>query len=787
MSYVSGIFYIDFVNGLDTARTALTTVVADNPTGTVTRMYKVGHGLTTGAIVVTSAFTAWLSGSWKITRVDADYFTLDDCVWQATADANGTVTPHGGSSWADAWKTTTLGATAARIQAGDEIRIAKSPDPYSVGNADWTQNSKTVTLATSGRTKVIENGDAGDWTAVNATSAARLAVATEAKEGSYCMKIIQDATPTTTQVQAYYATGTLDLSAYQGISFWIKNEAAILATHYTLNLYTTTDASGAAAHSFAIPAIPSVREWVAFNIYGGGNLTNGIKSIALVNGSVAPTPSKYVYLDNIIATKFSGGIASDINLTSLISKNSAAQDGTEEWLPIQSINDTVILIGNINSTKANAGRGYSGTTETTKATYCREVVPLTMQTGVGTLSSPLTVNATTLTGNSTSGISYKGGYDITNPNLCNGETFWSGQNELGGGFYFTEAYDYITISHLNFVHFYSGISAAKANFKININDCQTITACYRGIWFNASVLTFNNLRCLVNNGIGIYCEANATCVLKGTIATISGNFYGMYTLAAGCLISAEKISKANNNDYFMYNTGKITIGEVTDSSYNSSSFVYNNGVTSINKITTTNNAVVIKHATGTIYLYDWTSTSDTADIEFVAIPTYYIADCFTFSGKNDGTINNDYVYALQGTITKQNSVKEAGTNYSIKYSPSGVRRKSEFPLQLPITNGYLIAVNANKLVTFTVRMRKTATTNIIGGIRIAAPQLGITSASTIDWKMTNTADTWETVTATFTPTEAGVIELTPYAYYADAASTYTDSVYFGAITISQAD
>lgn len=50
-----------------------------------------------------------------------------------------------GSSWANAWKTITSGATAARIAPGDTIRIAKSPDPTSIGNATWTNLSKTVT------------------------------------------------------------------------------------------------------------------------------------------------------------------------------------------------------------------------------------------------------------------------------------------------------------------------------------------------------------------------------------------------------------------------------------------------------------------------------------------------------------------------------------------------------------------------------------------------------------------------------------------------------------------
>jgi len=37
--------------------------------------------------------------------------------------------------------------TAARIAPGDTIKVAKSPDPTSIGNATWNNLSKTVTLA----------------------------------------------------------------------------------------------------------------------------------------------------------------------------------------------------------------------------------------------------------------------------------------------------------------------------------------------------------------------------------------------------------------------------------------------------------------------------------------------------------------------------------------------------------------------------------------------------------------------------------------------------------------
>ena len=143
MSYSNATFYVDDGSvsgnpGDDSARAALTSCTASNPSGTITRINKTGHGLATGAVVDLTGFDAWLNGAWKITVFNADNFDLDGATWQSTVDASGTVTPRGGSSWADAWETISDGPLAARIQPGDTIRVAKSGDPVSVGGATWT-------------------------------------------------------------------------------------------------------------------------------------------------------------------------------------------------------------------------------------------------------------------------------------------------------------------------------------------------------------------------------------------------------------------------------------------------------------------------------------------------------------------------------------------------------------------------------------------------------------------------------------------------------------------------
>jgi len=57
-----------------------------------------------------------------------------------------------GLSFSNAWKTITNGATQARINPGDEIRIMESPAPTLVGSALWTNGFNTANKSISGAT-----------------------------------------------------------------------------------------------------------------------------------------------------------------------------------------------------------------------------------------------------------------------------------------------------------------------------------------------------------------------------------------------------------------------------------------------------------------------------------------------------------------------------------------------------------------------------------------------------------------------------------------------------------
>ena len=397
MPYTNGIFHIDYVSGSDAARTALTGCVASNPSGTITRINKTGHGLTTGAVVDTTLFTPWLNGAWKVTVVDADNFDLDDAVWQATADPNGTVTPRGGSSWSDAWATITSGATAARIQPGDEIRIAQTEEVSTGVTGTFTNGSRDVTLS-SALTKNIELATTqGNWTV--STNITR-GTSTTRKIGSTSVTLTPAAAFTTGKVA--YATiaggGTQDFSAYQRISLYIWSPSATSIAANTYQICLCSDATGdAVVNQINIPAIINVSSPQQLTIDYGAALGNNIQSVAIY--AIADPGTTIFAINDIIA-------CNDFHLGSIF-----GPDGDCIYV-VQSIDGTTVAIDS--ASISVTGRGYGGATGTYDVNSIEPIAFLQSTIPI-TFSEPGTAQLRT---------SYIGGYDTTT-NTRTGYTFFA--------------------------------------------------------------------------------------------------------------------------------------------------------------------------------------------------------------------------------------------------------------------------------------------------------------------------------------------------------------------------
>ena len=262
-------------------------------------------------------------------------------------------------------KKTLSSATATQ---GDTVRVMASPDPTSLGqSATFTSGSDTITLANA----VTANIDTCEtaWTAsANVTATAQSAIQ---REGTNAASLVV-AGAFTTGLIAYHALGTLDLSAYQQVSFLIRQSGLYgnLAAN-TLSLQLCSDAAGTVpVHSFTLPLLGD-GVWTALVFDTAAALGSSIQSIALY--ALLDPGSLTIAIDNVIACK-AASAADSLTHQSLISKNT----GSEPWMAIDSINGTTIkLAGGYQATASRSGFTpyYWGTTEAVTI-YKRETIPL---------------------------------------------------------------------------------------------------------------------------------------------------------------------------------------------------------------------------------------------------------------------------------------------------------------------------------------------------------------------------------------------------------------------------
>lgn len=782
MSYTNATFHIDLENGSDSARTALTTVTVSNPSGTITRANKTAHGLVTGAVVDMTLFTAWLNAAWKITVFDADNFDLDAAVWQSTADANGTATPRGGSRKADAWKTFATGATAARIAPGDTIRVMASPDETLVGNATWTYLSKTVTLAGAVTANISDCETA--WTAsANATATTSTA---QFKENTKSANLAI-AGAFTTGLCAYFATGTLDLSGYQQVSFWVYSSAAVTAG--TLSLRLCTDTAGAVSvHTIAIPAIPMTSRWVPVVVDLGGALNSAVASVALYQDTDIAAVT--LNIDNIIACKSSSS-ADSLNLTSLIGKvwngswvastTYSANDiriptqpnrngyrykvtaggggaagpseptwpqevgvtvtdgaltwtceGLEDtWYGIQSINGTTVKLDGDAQTLGNAGRGYAGITETV-ATYKRELIK---QTIAGIFSGYNTVSKA---GTQGSNISFIGGWNRTDMSTRTGETWIDGQN---GSFVYGYSCSlaFITLDNLSSVRCYTGLNANGVVGGVYKNTHQNS---HSNNAFDSGGNSYSS------SIVGMCCNNNAATGLN----------------AAGIIGPGRAITCNNNGQYGITQNGggngavvKIIDVVIKNNVYGFVvSAIGNDTPRFFGLISAANTTAGLQTTSPIDVLLNNCSITDSNP--FTINGAGY--DKYFWSQKHNQTADSHLGITDGGTITSATDQRHTASGIAWKFRPTSTTRGVAYPLRLSVAK---IACTANTAVNVQIWTRRDST-NINGTLKITGGQIaGVPADVTV--ACAPSINTWTLSSAlTFTPTETGVVEITFECY-----------------------
>lgn len=674
------------------------------------------------------------------------------CDFAGGSDANN------GTTFAQRVTTITAGV-ASKYAAGDTIRVASSPAPADTGvQATWTRGSRIVTLA-SALTQKIWNGGDGAWTPSTNVTATTSATRKSTVGNSSSLAI---AAAFTTGLVAYFPTTTLNLAAYQQVSFWINVNASLASGVLSVSL--CSDVAGATpvntmTLNFATVSgsstLATLNQWVCVTLNSGGALGSSIKSIAI--NAISDPGTITLLVDNFSACVAPG--AGCITLQSLIGKNYASNVDT--WYAIGSIVGTTVTLDGSTMTRGDQAtntQGYAGATETVEL-YARETIKLpacTVANGV--------VNGTcepAKTGTVTAAVTFSFGWDTTAMTSQSGETWFDGMGGGGNG---------LTIpSNINFI-----ITDQKCSFV----RFGTYGVAVIGLNANISVVSASH-----NNSTGIGTDTSGAST--GGSATI--NAY--YTNNNGCSASAQGLGFGDNKSPTLFNVlnssgnqkqgAALTIGPSqgqlgsravgTTFSHNATSgcLLTGSGGTYIG-CTFDNNVIDIipTGSSSTGALGAFTGCTFAASPPMTAFPTSF-DDSWIYTYNNGGVSGTHAAYTDGATIATAASRLGAGGSYSwqvtLNANTAQNRVSAVYPVRWTLNRGNPVYCKANQLVTWSVWVNGSANTvnavlTVPGG-QIAGVPTTITAAAN-----TALAGQWQELSVTFTPTQEGDVYAYVYVY-----------------------
>ena len=233
------------------------------------------------------------------------------------------------------------------------------------------------------------------------------------------------------------------------------------------------------------------------------------------------------------------------------------------------------------------------------------------------------------------------------------------------------------------------------------------------------------------------------------------------------------ITNANNNTSYgiiLTNSNNNTFTTVSNANNNSYGIYLSSSNNFIKSLSTTGNPSAAIYNEGTNYIWN-AAIAESSEVSSLAY-----ANARIFSHNHDNTAGNHWIFADGGTINAQATTRHTASGVAWTLTPTSTRNIL-YPLKLSVAK---IACAANALVTVKIWMIKGNATNVAGKLVCRGGQLaGVPS----DVTATKADDVnWEELTITFTPTEAGVIEIEVWGIYSAGTSTVT----VDDMTISQA-
>ena len=754
------------------------------------------HHLSTGDTVGFAGSISEINGHWEITKVDDDSFKLNGFTASSTS-LSGT---------AYIWD-----KTGSRIKLA--AAVTQNIASFGPRTTAWTASTDvTTSLSTS-----TNAGTQRDGQYIEHSSSDEIVVSSSFGTGK----------------AAYFATGTLDLSGYQQISFMVSQPSGskpapstpILPTstgNYSLRLCSDTQGD-TTVHT------------INFNVYSGyaklfrpitvdlgTNLNSSIQSIALYIDT--DEGAQTIRLNNIIACKASSS-ADSLTLSSLIGLNTTADP---IWYAIQSINGTRVLLHTsapetsyaytpLQDDSLNCALYWSSSG--TKSIYKRE----TIKTQLMSSSSSRLTDHDNVQGTSSNKITISGGWNQTDMSTQTGMTFMDGTNNYGYAIYGDS--DDTTYQKLGFVRYYYGghgteggeiwddvtwvycyhtqIKGYQMTGLNNLIFCQ----CYNTLIgqnsseYNINKLWYVGCRSHGNNGlqgniigelniIGCGQGVSSWNLPWGTITTfnLEYNTTNMSfsadkdTTITNFNIKGNGKSNSGHNIYLYSNVIISDLNDTTDQYYFDSS---TNPLTSLIHIKE-NSTVQIND--GTLkrqpYIYEFGTLKlnsvnfDFSGTEIQGNNTIFTGETAIAYSRNHDDVSGAYKTfiwnesnSLASTLVPESTIRNTASGVSWKWERLQTNlHDASTPYVLNLGK---VAVGASTQCTFKLHVRRSHT---VGFAKLKVPKntlLGISSDVTA--VPSGDADTWEEIELNFTPSAEGFVDVQVEFY---ATSTQSNVIVY---------
>ena len=793
------------------------------------------HGMQTGDLVRIWNNTSHSTederpnGVWAVTRVDANNFKLQEY----TAPATGS-----GTAYFRYIKSSQITLTNA---------VVKNVACYNqTGN--WTASTNITTeLATS----------SGFWS-----------TSTRIKSRNYSNKIAIGGDFTTGKA-AYFATGTLDLSGYQQISFWVGQDSGTRsqpsAPNVSLRLCTDTQGD-TSVHTIPIytggDSNTNSGFWRIMKKDFETNLNSSIQSVALYVDS--DSGAQNFYLDNIIASKAASADDS-ITLDSIVGLKTSI-DWPNYYLINSIINEKIIKlegrsddynshpISYYNADQihwAGAGISMYNTNSQTVPIYkinglrIKEDMGIDPASGSGyynetyfqsSVSGVSTTNRITISGgwdaSNSMASQYDGGYTVVDgingkqrPLGWQSVNYADISNFIGIRGYYSQIYESCQRSSL------MNIGGLGGQYPLYLSSCDY----YRDMYVWASHgrsygIYMNNMDSGNQSGSEDYDVGYArSCFAYGGSSTIYWSYsrygknrwdrvegYGGYSRVLNFYDNDQlEIAKVRCGRWpyggpspaacLMNRSAGMKVGVVTaldcyyllqteydfhtvdyfyefkspyDRSEGGSGYSYNTQYAIYN-----GTGGSLKVAQGGISTSQWYVNQGPLYLNNMVdnyTGNHNVSNNNAIYSKNhdgvSGAVYNKYQY---GTVEKETSIRHTASGVSWKIDIDNSSASSASPIEWLLTK---LVVNANAAVTCKIWVYRDGT-GVNGGLRVKKGAVAGVTAN-VDAVITDTTiNTWVECSLTFTPTEAGAMDIYAMGYNVNDTS---HNVYLDDFSASQA-